>query len=349
MLMNPNAFGALPPEINSGRMYAGIGSGPLLAAASAWDGLAAGLDLAASSYGSVLSELTSLTWLGPTSIAMVGAVTPYVAWLQTTASQAEQTGVQARAAAASYEAAFAMTVPPPVIAANRVRLLALIATNFFGQNTGAMAATEAEYAEFWAQDATAMYGYAEGSAAASTLSPFGPPPNSTSPDGLVEQAVAVSKAVAAESSWLPILPTNDWNTLVNTWGLSYFGIGIFQLGTLFTQQFVSEPVSATAEAGAAAAAAPNLARMVTATVSAGSAQAERIGLMSVPPSWISSASALSARPQGISYTVTPAAPASAPSSLIPGAPLINGGRPATFGRRRYGRRFRVMSRPPTGG
>ncbi len=32
-------FGALPPEINSGRMYCGPGSGPMLAAAAAWDGV----------------------------------------------------------------------------------------------------------------------------------------------------------------------------------------------------------------------------------------------------------------------------------------------------------------------
>jgi hypothetical protein len=31
-------FGALPPEINSARMYSGAGSAPLLAAASAWSG-----------------------------------------------------------------------------------------------------------------------------------------------------------------------------------------------------------------------------------------------------------------------------------------------------------------------
>ncbi len=34
-------FGALPPEINSGRMYSGPGCGSMLAAAAAWDGLAA--------------------------------------------------------------------------------------------------------------------------------------------------------------------------------------------------------------------------------------------------------------------------------------------------------------------
>jgi PPE-repeat protein len=34
-------FAALPPEINSARMYTGPGSGPMLAAASAWHGLAA--------------------------------------------------------------------------------------------------------------------------------------------------------------------------------------------------------------------------------------------------------------------------------------------------------------------
>ena len=36
-------FAVLPPEINSGRMYAGAGSGPLVAAAAAWEALAAEL------------------------------------------------------------------------------------------------------------------------------------------------------------------------------------------------------------------------------------------------------------------------------------------------------------------
>ena len=104
-------------------------------------------------------------------------------WLSTTAAQAEETANQARAAVAAYEAAFAMTVPPPVIEANRALLMALIATNFFGQNTPAIMATEALYVEMWAQDAAAMYGYAGASAAASQVTPFATPPQTTSQDG----------------------------------------------------------------------------------------------------------------------------------------------------------------------
>ncbi|OBF67994.1 hypothetical protein A5753_02945 [Mycobacterium sp. 852002-51971_SCH5477799-a] len=189
-------FGALPPEVNSARMYAGPGSGPIMAAAAAWDGLGAELGSAASGYTSVISELTQAPWVGPASAVMLSAVTPYVSWLSVLAGQAEETAGQARAAAAAYEAAFAMTVPPPVIAANRVLLATLVATNFFGQNTPAIAATEAQYMEMWAQDAAAMYGYAASSATASVLAPFPAPPNITAPEAGSNQADALAKAVA---------------------------------------------------------------------------------------------------------------------------------------------------------
>ncbi|MGH3635655.1 PPE family protein [Mycobacterium sp.] len=189
-------FGALPPEVNSGRMYAGPGPGPMLAAAAAWEGLAAELGLAATGYNSVITELTSAPWIGPTSMSMAAAAAPYVSWLSTTAALAEQTASQALAAVAAYEAAFMMTVPPPVIAANRVLLTTLVATNFFGQNTPAIAATEAQYAEMWAQDAAAMYGYAGASATASTVKPFTPPVHTANPAGPTMQAAAVAKAAA---------------------------------------------------------------------------------------------------------------------------------------------------------
>ena len=192
-------FGALPPEINSARMYAGPGSTPMLTAASAWDALAAELGSAASSYSSEITSLAEGPWRGPASAAMATAASPYVQWMSTTAAQAEQTGYQAKAAAAAFEAAYAMTVPPAVVAANRTQLAALVATNVIGQNTAAIAATEAQYGEMWAQDAAAMYGYAGASAAASTVAPFSSPPETTNAAGAASQGDAVTQAAGTSS------------------------------------------------------------------------------------------------------------------------------------------------------
>ena len=194
-------FGALPPEINSGRMYSGAGPGPLLTAAAAWDALADELSSTATNYLSVVEGLNS-SWQGPSSTSMAAAATPYVTWMTTTAAQAEETANQARTAVAAYEAAFAGTVPPPVIVANRTLLMTLIATNILGQNTPAIAATEAHYMQMWAQDAAAMYGYAGSSAAASQLTPFTEPPQTTNPAAGPTQAAAVSQATSSGASSL---------------------------------------------------------------------------------------------------------------------------------------------------
>ena len=176
-------FATLPPEVNSGLMYAGPGSGPIIAAAASWDSLATEVYSAANDYGSVISGLTSGPWRGPASASMVAAAAPYLSWMNATAAQAEQAANQAKAAASAYETAFTATVPPPVIVANRTLLASLVSTNILGQNTPAIAATEAHYAEMWAQDAAAMYGYAGSSLAASTLAPFVEPPATTTTTG----------------------------------------------------------------------------------------------------------------------------------------------------------------------
>ncbi len=187
-------FAALPPEVNSGLMYAGPGSGPMIAAAASWDRLATEVSSAASDYGSVISSLTGGPWRGPASASMVAAATPYVSWMNATAAQAEQAAGQAKAAVGAYETAFTATVPPPVITANRALLASLVSTNVLGQNTPAIAATEAHYAEMWAQDAAAMYGYAGSSAAASTLAPFTQAPATTTTTGAAAQAGTVAQA-----------------------------------------------------------------------------------------------------------------------------------------------------------
>jgi PPE-repeat protein len=175
-------------------MYAGPGPGSMLAAAAAWQSLADELNSAAANYGSVVATLTSGPWTGPSSASMAAAVAPHVTWLGVTGEQAEQTATQATAAAGAYETAYAATVPPLVIAANRSLLAMLVATNFLGQNTPAIAATEAHYGEMWAQDAAAMYGYAGASATAAQVTPFTTPPQTTNPTGLTGQAGAIAQA-----------------------------------------------------------------------------------------------------------------------------------------------------------
>lgn len=187
-------YGALPPEMNSGRMYTGPGSAPMMSAASAWSAMAAELASAARSYETVVSQLSGEEWLGPGSASMSAAVTPYITWMNTTAAQAEQAAIQASAAATAFETARAATVPPVVVTTNRVQQAALVATNVLGFNTPAIAALDAHYAQMWAQDAAAMYGYAGSSAAASQVTPFKEPNPTTNPAGLADQAAAVTQA-----------------------------------------------------------------------------------------------------------------------------------------------------------
>jgi PPE-repeat protein len=213
-------FASLPPELNSALMYSGAGAGPMLTASSAWAGLSAELHNMASAYESVIAALTDGSWSGPAAAAMAASSQAQVEWLAGTAVAAEQVAAQAAAAVSAYEAAFVATVPPPEIAANRALLMGLVASNLLGQNTAAILATEAHYAQMWAQDAAAMYGYAGASSAAATLSPFATAAESADPAGLGAQASAVAQAVGSSSGQSEVtnalaalageLPTPPW-------------------------------------------------------------------------------------------------------------------------------------------
>ena len=193
-------FGALPPEINSARMYMGPGSSSFQVAASAWNGLAAELQSAAQGYETTITQLASDEWTGPASAAMASAAQPYVTWLQETSTQAEQSAAQAQAAAAAYEQAFAATVAPPLVAANRAETAAAVQANVFGQYTPLIAQLEAQYGQMWAQDAAAMYGYAGQSASAAQVTPFATPTTTSNPAGTATQAAAVSQATGTSAA-----------------------------------------------------------------------------------------------------------------------------------------------------
>src|ERR1700753_881152 len=161
-------------------MYTGPGSSSMQAAASAWNSLAAELQSAAQGYETTITQLASDDWTGTASAAMSSAAQPYISWLQETAAQAEQAATQAQSAAAAYEQAFASTVAPPLIAANRAETAAATQANVFGQYTSLIAPLEAQYSEMWAQDSSAMYTYAGQSAAAAQVQAFSAPAATTS-------------------------------------------------------------------------------------------------------------------------------------------------------------------------
>ncbi|OBH64915.1 hypothetical protein A5685_19440 [Mycobacterium colombiense] len=361
-------FGFLPPEVNSGRMYAGPGSGSLLAAAGSWDSLSAELNVTAAVYESVLSGLTSLFWHGPAAQAMAAGAAPYVAWLYSTAERAQQTAMQARAAAAAYELAHAMTVPPPVVAANRTQLATLVATNFFGQNTAAIAATDAQYAEYWAQDAVAMYGYSASSAAATQFSPFAAPRQTTDQDGVTTQqdagVQASANALSSNSNsgspgGIPVSRQNQFFRIFDT---------IQGTATAFRSIFTSEGIPAgiiqadknlgiLPNLGAVPAALPKAHALTGATSGIGNvnavlARAERIGPMSVPAGWASATgNQAAALPAGGWSDLTASDAVARGGSGTSGIPGIPGGtvRRATLVVPRYGRRITVMTRPPAAG
>src|ERR1700747_3296503 len=96
-------FSVWPPEVNSALVLDGPGSGPMLEAAAAWEGVGSELSSAASAFSSVTSDLAGQAWQGPASASMTDAAARYVDWLGGAAAQAGQSAAQARAAATAYE------------------------------------------------------------------------------------------------------------------------------------------------------------------------------------------------------------------------------------------------------
>jgi PPE-repeat protein len=199
------SFSLFPPEINSALMFSGAGSGPLLEASTAWSSLAADLESTATQYQTLVTNLVTGSWLGPSSAQMAAATAPYIAWLQGTATSAAQTGAQAQLAAAAYQTAYASMVPLPEIAANRALLAELVSNNFLGQNTGAIATTEANYLDMWIQDALGMDTYQVNSQAATALPAQVAAPQVASGAAPAAAVAAAAPADASESFAVAVL------------------------------------------------------------------------------------------------------------------------------------------------
>jgi PPE-repeat protein len=193
-------FAARTPDINSAMIYAGPGATSLTTAASAWNALAVELNSAAMGYENVVSELTSGEWTGTASTAMVASVAPYVAWMKTTAAQAEETATKLNSAAMTFEQTFASMVPPTEIATNRATMAQMVATNVLGQNSGIIAQLQALYMEMWAQDANALYSYAGQMATITKTPSLQNPPQVASPDAPAKLTASTTAATANSSA-----------------------------------------------------------------------------------------------------------------------------------------------------
>ena len=300
-------FALLPPEVNSARLYAGAGSAPMRTAATAWGGLAVQWASASSSFRTVVAELADFTWRGPSATSMAAAADRYAAWMQAAADAAERTADQARAAAAAFDQAFATIVPPWAVAENRARLAVLVATNFFGQNTPAIAANWVEYWGMWAQDATVMHNYLVSSAAATTLPRLREAPQTTSLTSDGGQANAVAHAVAAQAPGGPSPGASENPTVsaLNTFLGDVAGVE----GSVVNMPFISEsiqlwlaplmvatgrlamlgatPAAAVGEAasGALSSASEGISGAAPGPTLAGFGRSVPIGGLSTPPSW----------------------------------------------------------------
>ncbi len=231
-----------------------------------------------------------------------------------------------------------------MVAANRIQLATLIATNFFGQNAPAIAATESCYAEMWAQDATAMYGYAAASSAATTLTPFTHPPRSITAHGQAAQAAAVSHAADSQPpGWSSLVDSvSGFNTVVTTPGQSFFAAARTLLGW---GQFGTGLNLANIQAAKAAAGAVRL---------PAAGPAGWGGRLSVPPAWPAAnpvaplGETVMRQPGGMVRLVSGSAPDSPAGPGIPPA-LRTADRSAGVPVLRNGRRAFRMPRPAYGG
>lgn len=227
-------FAAQPPELISAKLHSGPGAESLQTAAAAWDALSGELHSTATQFESTIAGLVGGDWTGPSAEAAAAAAAPYVSWLSTTAGQAEQTAGQARAAAGAYETALAATVPLAEIAANRTELLQLLPANIFGQYNAAIAALEAEYEQFWAQDVGAITGYSASAQSATTgLGSFTEAPQTTNPSGTAAQAASTAQAAAAA----PLDPTGvltEMETVANS-----FATALTNLNSTYTNFFTN--------------------------------------------------------------------------------------------------------------
>jgi PPE-repeat protein len=264
------------------------------------------------------------------------------------------------AAAGAYETAFAATVPPALIATNRLQLAVLVSTNFLGINTPAIMATEAHYLEMWAQDAAAMLGYQASSAQASTLQPFQPAPQVATPlaaaapnigTGTVQSILSGSgplsnsttlgqylQAFMSSGPWQ--IPFEVLALLTPLWGTNSSARSAGCCETPPATQYATQPETP-----------PGITPETTPPITAATAVGRSLGPLRVPPTWATRPNSMQTAPLESTPRVLAV---EGPDAAIPALPFmpVAAGRPEAKAEAQPDYRIRapfVMPRPPSGG
>ncbi len=255
-------FGALPPEINSARIYSGPGSRPLMQAAAAWQRLANELTATAASYSSVISGLTGDDWLGPSALSMAAAAVPYVAVDEGHRRLGRAGRGSGRGQRRTPTSRRTRRPCPRRIAANRRTMLSLVKTNVLARTPRRSRLVKRSTAKCGPRTSWRWRAMAAPAAAASQLPPFTPPPATTSGAGSLSDAAAtaaqavVPAAAATDVSLLPTLqsflpppfdaipnPIEDLDVLVAAAvavAAGSLGVSAAQLGEIYRHDVVDE-------------------------------------------------------------------------------------------------------------
>jgi PPE-repeat protein len=239
-------------------------------------------------------------------------------------------------------------------------------------------ATEAHYAEMWAQDAAAMYAYAASSASAGTLTPMTPPAPTANPAGLVVQAAAVAHAGAVTGTQAGLIQTisslpnavaalasplaaaavpssilsntfvqNAINGTVNV--TAWWVMNTISNAVLLSHMMSTAAATPAAFAGAQSVASgvgvAGSANFVGAPVLAGLGQASTVGGLSVPATWSAATPAVGSEASLAASGWAPAPDAAEEAGMPAVAPLAavgSAGRSLAFGGPRYGFKPTVM-------
>ncbi|ORW17174.1 hypothetical protein AWC17_13320 [Mycobacterium nebraskense] len=185
-------FWSLPPEVNSARLSAGAGPMAHAPQIAGYQALAAS-HMAQSSLMMATTAGAAAGWQGAGSLGMEGAATPLAAWNSTVSGFAAKAAGTIAAMQTAYSTTVASTIHFSVAIANRLLEAALESSNFMGVNTIPIGVNNAQYAEFWAQNAGASSGYA--TAAAPLISalgvPLAPAPLGANPMGMASAAASI--------------------------------------------------------------------------------------------------------------------------------------------------------------